>query len=241
MLLVRGADAPIGERDQICDRLYFFPFVKGDAVAVFDQQAAGRVLIVMLDFLVQFFQEVVHLVGVAVLEQRQELVAAVAPHKTHVGGGEVQNIGKIPDQLIALHMPVVFVGVMDIGQVEHDAAQILRYRFVQIFFNHNVAAETVGNPGQGVGVDCVVKLPVILMGGRKVVKIPVNKDEGQRKRQPEKDAEYTDGGVRSDQMVDPLIEKDDAKAAGRQQDEQDQLDGFIDKIRFFHGWFLPCR
>lgn len=78
----------------------------------------------------------------------------------------------------------------------------------------------------------VIKLPVILAGRCKVVEIPVNKKEGQPKRQPEKDAKHTKCRVRGNQMVDPLVKQDDAKAAGRQQNKQDQLDRFIDKIGF---------
>lgn len=147
----------------------------------------------------------------------------------------MQNTGKIPDQLVALKMPVMLVGVMDIGQVKHDTAEIFRYGFVQVLFNHDVAAEAIGEPREGVGMNRVIKLPVILAGRCKVVEIPVNKKEGQPKRQPEKDAKHTKCRVRGNQMVDPLVKQDDAKAAGRQQNKQDQLDRFIDKIGFFHS------
>lgn len=119
--------------------------MEGDAVSVFDQEAVDRILIIGLDPLIQFFQKVVHFTGISVLEYGKEFVPAVASDETRTGSRKMQNTGKIPDQLVSLDMTIMLVDLVDVRQVEHDASQVLRHRPVQIFLDHNVTTEAIGD------------------------------------------------------------------------------------------------
>ena len=76
---------------------------------------------------------------------RKEFVPAVASDETRTGSRKMQNTGKIPDQLVSLDMTIMLVDLVDVRQVEHDASQVLRHRPVQIFLDHNVTAEAIGD------------------------------------------------------------------------------------------------
>ncbi len=143
--LVLPGNAPVGKRNQVGNGMYFFPFMEGDAVSVFDQEAVDRILIIGLDPLIQFLQKVVHFTGISVLEYGKEFVPAVASDETRTGSRKMQNTGKIPDQLVSLDMAIMLVDLVDVRQVEHDASQVLRHRPVQIFLDHNVTAEAIGD------------------------------------------------------------------------------------------------
>ena len=101
-----------------------------------------------------------------VFEKRQKFIAAVTPHEAEIQGGQAENVGKIPNQDIPLHMAVSAVDIPKIRQVEHDAAHVVGQRLIQITVNQRVAAEAVGNAGHRIGMDHMVELPVILFIGR---------------------------------------------------------------------------
>ncbi len=85
-------NASVGKRDQVRDGPDLFPFVKRDAVAVFDGQLAGGILVVGHDFLFQPVQEKIDLVLVSVFKQRKKFIASVASYETQIYGRKIQHI-----------------------------------------------------------------------------------------------------------------------------------------------------
>ena len=134
--------------------------------------------------LVHQTQERIHLLRRRILKDRQKLIAAVAADEAHVYRGKLQNIGKIPDHGVALQMAVQGVDLLDIRQVEHDTAQRVRQRPVQIFLNERVAAVAVGNPGHGIGVHRKIQFPVIFFIRSRKRKIQENKEKREAKHKP---------------------------------------------------------
>ena len=90
----------------------------------------------------------IHLLSTTVLEQGQKLIAAVTPYEAQISRRGLKNARKIMDQFIALQMSPVLIGLSDTRKIQHNAADITRKRFAQIFLNDTVAAIAVGDTGQ---------------------------------------------------------------------------------------------
>ena len=155
----------------------------GPAVGIFQRKLFSHGIVGRYP-LVHHTEKCIHLCGCRIFKNRQELIAAVAANKTQVYRGKLQNIGKITDHGIALQMAVQGVDLLDIRQVEHDTAQRVRQRPVQIFLNERVAAVAVGNPGHGIGVHRKIQFPVILFIRSGKGKVQENKEKREAKHKP---------------------------------------------------------
>ena len=97
-------------------------------------------------------EESIQLVICAIFKDCKKFIAAVTPHEAEIQGGQVENVGKIPNQDISGRMIIKFVHGRKIGKIYHHTCQIVRKRCVIILFNDRITAETVRDTGQWIGI-----------------------------------------------------------------------------------------
>ena len=127
---------------------------------------------------------------------------------------------------ISRGMSVLGVDVGQVIEVHHDAADCFGKRLIVVFVYQDVAAETVRNAGQRVGVGGLVKTAEILLRFGNDAKVQQQEHIGCGEDTPDGYKEQCRAGVCKDKFLYGWPEKAD-QAEQRQQNEDSQLDDFI--------------
>lgn len=228
-----AVNAAGGERDKICDSVRFILIRVSVSVLILDR-GRGRLRIILFYLFIHFRHKVFYLLHVTVFKQRHKTAAAIASYKAEIFGSRLKDIGELADHLVSSDMPPQVVYRSDIGEIEHDAADVIRQRFVQIFLNHGIAAVAVGDAGHRVGGNSEIQLSVIFLKRRKKTEIHKNEKEGEDKDHPEQNAQQADVGIVGYHSVELFVREDDGKSQNREKHIENQLNGFK-QIKFFHG------
>lgn len=153
--------------------------------------------------------------------------------EAQVAGRNAQHIGEVANGHVALQMPVHAVDVIDVGEIDHDDADVVRQGLVHVFFNQDIAAEAVGDAGDGVRAGGQLHLLVILLVVEEEGVIQKNEEKAQQQYGPDGDGEHLVGRVVGQQMEHIRLREDPEDDDRGRGNHQNQLNGLVQTV-FFH-------
>ena len=129
-------------------------------------------------------------------------------------------------------MAVYTVDLLHVADDKGHAAHVLRQFLIEVFFNHHITAEPVGNAGQRIFIGGVGKFVVLFSVGKEKREIQENENERQAERTPEEDAEHRHGHIICNCVENVLVRKDQDDRDHGHCKEKDQLYCFVKTVHF---------